>query len=75
MTFAESATPWPAVRRSSKGERLKPRTVASYDSILARDLLPMFGATPVLDLTPELVRGPTGTGRTTPPDERTRPTC
>ncbi|MGE8692579.1 hypothetical protein [Bifidobacterium bifidum] len=42
-------------RRLGRDDKVKPRTRATYRHLLDRHLLPVFGETPVRDITPDMV--------------------
>jgi len=56
LTFAEYAATWLPGRRTRRGGRLKPRTVAHYRDLLDRFLLPTFGDLPLHHVSPTAVR-------------------
>lgn len=53
VSFGEFAERWLA--RKVRDDKVKPRTRATYRHLLDRHLLPVFGGTPVRDITPDMV--------------------
>lgn len=56
LTFREYVVTWLPNRRTRRGEKLKPRTVAHYSDLLENFLLPTFGDLPLQNVTPTIVR-------------------
>ena len=53
VSFGEFAERW--LVRKVRDDKVKPRTRATYRHLLDRHLLPVFGGTPVRDITPDMV--------------------